>query len=74
MTETFTLKGTITNSCTCVSYDEDKGDFEEALECWGDCWESSVEEFAWITESLRNNNPTDYWKVENLRLWNGEVS
>jgi hypothetical protein len=74
MTDMLTLKGTITNSCTCVSYDEDKGDFAEAPECWGDCWEYSLEDFANVTESLRNDNPTDYWKVENLRLWNGEVS
>jgi hypothetical protein len=42
--------------------------------CFGDCWEFAVEDFAMVTETLRNENLTDYWKVENLRLWNGEVS
>ena len=74
MTETFTLKGTITNTCSCVSYNEETGYLQEATECEGLCWEYSVEDFANVTESLRNDNPTDYWKVENLRLWNGEVS
>lgn len=72
--DTFTLKGTITNGCSCVTYNEDIGEWEDAPECWGDCWDSAVEDFANVTETLRNNNMTDYWKVENLRLWNGEVS
>jgi hypothetical protein len=57
-----------------VTYNEETGDWQDAPECWGDCWEYSVEDFANVTEALRNNNLTDYWKVENLRLWNGEVS
>jgi hypothetical protein len=72
--DTLTLKGTITNTCSCVSYNEETGYLQEATECEGLCWEYSVEDFANVTEALRNNNLTDYWKVENLRLWNGEVS
>ena len=74
MTETLTLKGTITNTCSCVSYNEETGYLQEATECEGLCWEYSVEDFANVTETLRDNNLNDYWKVENLRLWNGEVS
>ena len=74
MTDILTLKGTITNTCSCVSYNEETGYLQEETECEGLCWEYSVEDFANVTESLRNDNPTDYWKVENLRLWNGEVS
>ncbi len=72
--DTQTLKGTITNGCSCVTYNEETGDWQDAPECWGDCWDCAVEDFENVTESLRNNNLTDYWKVENLRLWNGEVS
>jgi hypothetical protein len=72
--DTLTLKGTITNTCSCVSYNEETGYLQEATECEGLCWEYSVEDFSNVTEALRNNNLTDYWKVENLRLWNGEVS
>jgi hypothetical protein len=72
--DSLTLKGTITNTCSCVSYNEETGYLQEATECEGLCWEYSVEDFANVTETLRDNNLTDYWKVENLRLWNGEVS
>lgn len=68
------VTGVLTNTCSCVSYNEETGYLQEATECEGLCWEYSVEDFANATESLRNDNPTDYWKVEDLRLWNGEVS
>lgn len=74
MSDITTLKGTITNTCSCTSYNEDTGYLEESTECSGLCWEYSVEDFENVTHELRNNNLTDYWKVENLRLWNGEVS
>jgi hypothetical protein len=74
MTTEITLTGTITNSCSCVTYNEDTGFLTEATECDGLCWEYSVEDFSNVTEELRKNNMSDHWKVENLRLWNGEVS
>jgi hypothetical protein len=73
MTTTDTLKGTITNTCSCVSYNEETGYLQEATECEGLCWEYSVEDFAMITEELRDSNETGWWKVENLRLWNGDT-
>lgn len=68
------LEFTITNTCTCVTYNEETGDFQESPECWGDCWDSSVEDFYNITEELRNNNETDWWKVTNIQLWDREIS
>lgn len=73
-----TLKGTLTNSCTCLTYEEDgetmSVDTEYGSTCYGDCWEYAVEDFAMVTEELRDSNETNWWKVSNLRLWNGEVS
>jgi len=75
-TET-TLKGEITNTCTCNLFEED-GE-EKSLDetyntgCFGDCWEFAVEDFAMVTEELRDSNETGWWKVENLRLWNGNT-
>lgn len=66
--------GIITNTCSCVLYNEETKYLQEATECEGLCWELSVEDFSYATESLRNNNPTDCWKVENIRLWNGDIS
>ena len=72
--EKATATGVLTNSCTCQSYNEDLGDFEPAPECWGDCWRDQVEEFEMITKDLRDSNETYWWKVEDLRLWDREVS
>lgn len=76
MTDTLTLKGEITNACTCTVYDEATGEYTEELatECYGDCWEYSVEDFTNVTKELMDSNETGWWKVSNLRLWNGEVS
>ena len=63
------ITGEITNECTCVQEDG-----EPQTYCYGDCWEYSVEDFTNVTEDLRKANDTDYWKVENIRLWNRNVS
>lgn len=77
MTELATVKGEITNACNCLTYEDENGNevsIDENYTCFGDCWEFAVEDFAMLTESLRDNNETGWWKVSNLRLWNGEVS
>ena len=68
--------GTMTNSCTCTVYDSDSGEYtdEPAAECYGDCWEYLLEDFTMFTEELRDNNETNWWRVENLQLWNRQVS
>lgn len=74
---TATLKGEITNACDCLTYTDDDGNevsIDDTYTCFGDCWEFAVEDFAMVTEDLRNANETGWWKVTNLRLWNGEVS
>lgn len=67
-------EGEISNGCTCFVYDEETGEYtdEPANECHG-CWDFAVEQFAQDTAELRDNNETNWWKVENLRLWNGNV-
>lgn len=74
MDTTEVIKGELTNGCTCVTYNDETGDFDTAPECWGDCWDTAVEDFETVTEAFRNTNETGWWKVENLRLWNGEAS
>ena len=78
MNETIIATGEITNSCTCLTFEEDGEtksiDTEYGSTCYGDCWEYAVEDFAMVTEELRDSNETNWWKVKNLRLWNGEVS
>jgi hypothetical protein len=78
MNETIIATGEITNSCTCLLFEEDGEtksiDTDYGSTCYGDCWQFAVEDFAMITEELRNSNEADWWKVSNLRLWSGEVS
>ena len=78
MNETIIATGEITNSCTCLLFEEDgetkSVDTEYGSTCYGDCWDFAVEDFAMVTEELRNSNETDWWRVNNLRLWVGDVS
>lgn len=78
MTNNTALVGELTTNCNCLTYEEDGEtksiDTEYGSTCYGDCWEYAVEDFVTITEELRNSNETDWWKVSNLRLWNGESS
>ena len=76
-TMTTTLKGEITNNCNCLTYiDENDNEvsIDDTYTCYGDCWEYSVEDFTNVTKELMDSNDTGWWKVSNLRLWNGEVS
>ena len=71
------ITGEITNNCTCLLFEEDgetkSVDTEYGSTCYGDCWDFAVEDFANVTEELRDSNETGWWKVENLRLWNGDT-
>lgn len=75
MNSTIIAEGEITNDCTCVQIDDDGNETTEPLSwCYGDCWEQSVDDFTMITEDFRKTNETDWWKVVDLRLWNGCIS
>lgn len=68
------IKFKYTNSCTCAYYDEEKDESIPSLECWGDCWEYVLDDFKEITAHLFDANETNWWKVSNIRLWDGESS
>jgi len=77
MSNTLIASGEITNGCNCLVYEDENGEevsIDENYTCYGDCWEFAVEDFAMVTEDLRNANETGWWKCANLRLWDGEVS
>lgn len=73
-TDTVLSFGEITNECTCTIYDEDSDEHFDAPYCYGECWEDSVYFFGLCTEELRNANPSGHWQVDDIRLWNGNVS
>lgn len=68
------IKFKYTNSCTCAYYDEETDESIPSLECWGDCWEYVLDDFKEITAHLFDANETNWWKVSNIRLWDGESS
>ena len=69
------ITGEITNTCTCVQYDDNGDPTDEPVSyCYGDCWQDSVSDFAEVTREFRFNNETDWWHVTGLKLWDGEVS
>lgn len=65
---------TYTNTCTCEDYDIETEVYTPSNDCYGDCWEFTLEDFTNITKHLFDNNETMWWKVSNLRLWDGEHS
>jgi len=64
----------ITNGCTCEDYDTENDVTIPSGNCYGFCWEEMIQDFSNITEHLFNKNETMWWKVNNLRLWDGEHS
>ena len=68
------IKFQYTNTCTCAYYDEETEESIPSLECWGDCWEYVLDDFKEITAHLFDENETNWWKVSNIRLWDGESS
>jgi alanine-alpha-ketoisovalerate/valine-pyruvate aminotransferase len=72
---TLIATGEITNECTCVMCDENGDPTDEITSyCYGDCWQDSLDFFGMITQELRDSNETDWWRVQNIVLWNGAVS
>ena len=76
-------KGTITTSCTCVTYNEETGDWEEAPECW-DCWSDDILYFSDTVTPLFTNEQEEHllhgeWKwghkfsIQGVRLWDRTV-
>ena len=64
----------ITNCCTCEDYDIENDVTIPSGNYYGDCWDQMIEDFTNITEHLFDKNDTMWWKVNNLKLWDGEHS
>ena len=63
-----------TNTCSCENYDMDTDELTPSLDCYGDCWEYVLDDFNRLTTDLFDNNETLWWKVSNLKLWDGNHS
>ncbi len=71
----------ITNECTCVEVDENGdemlGEYGETIpsrNCHGWCWEDVVQSMGEWLKPMIVKNETGWWKVQSLRLWDGNHS
>ena len=73
-TETPTAYGTITNRCTCTTYDEVLEEYtdEPSADCLGDCWSDTLHFFGECVKEFMSDS--EKFCIENLRLWDGEHS
>ena len=62
----------ITNTCACVTYNDDTGEWSEAPECWGDCWNDQVEQFGFDTEHLFVEHNRGF-RITGFPVWNGSI-
>lgn len=65
----------ITNSCTCLVWDEERG-YEDEVPldgCYGTCWEDALSDFADEVHELIDNNIGDEWRIEGFPVWHGTV-
>jgi hypothetical protein len=62
----------IQNTCACVTFDEDTGEWKEAPECWGDCWSDQVEQFGFDTEALFVEHNQGF-RITGFPVWNGTI-
>jgi hypothetical protein len=57
----------MTNTCICT---DENGEYSDV--CW-DCWDDQVQNFYFETKHLFEKNPTYFWRVGGIPLWNREV-
>ena len=64
----------LTNECICQDYNEETESFTSSLDCYGDCFNDQLDYFTMATKDLFDNSETSWWKVSNLKLWDGNHS
>jgi hypothetical protein len=66
------MKFEYTNECTCEVYDPETDTSTPTSDCYGDCWEFTVEDFTNITEHLFVDNAQGF-SITGFPVWNGTV-
>ena len=63
-----------TNMCSCTSYNEETDEDVPSDDCYGDCWEETIEDFTNIVAHLFEKNERCWWRIKDLTLWDGNYS
>jgi hypothetical protein len=58
----------IQNTCICT---DENGEYTN--DCY-DCWEDQLSDFHYAVKEFFDSNPTFYFQIGGLKLWNREVS
>jgi hypothetical protein len=72
-TESGTYTAVYQNTCTCEISNETYDEFAPADDCYGHCWEFTLEDFENITEHLFTENNQEF-RIEGFPRWDGPVS
>ena len=71
-TESGTYSAEYTNTCSCEVWNEETDECVPANDCYGDCWDFTVEDFANITEHLFSDHNQGF-RITGFPVWNGTV-
>ena len=69
-TESGTYTAEYTNECSCEISNETYDEFAPADDCYGHCWEFTLEDFENITEHLFTDNEQGF-TITGFPIWNG---
>lgn len=71
---TMYASGVIQNTCDCVAYNEEEGDWQPSGDCFG-CWDEYTENWEFgVKELFDSPNYTGWWKIEGFPVWNGTIT
>lgn len=71
-TESGTYTAEYTNECSCEISNETYDEFAPSNDCYGNCWELQVEDFAHITEHLFTDNNQEF-RITGFPVWDGTI-
>lgn len=72
-TDSGTYSAEYTNACSCEAYDPETDTSVPADECYGDCWDDTVQDFYSITEHLFTDH-RQVFSIVGFPVWNGTVN
>ena len=71
-TKTREWENSISNSCSCQDFNENTQEFSPSVDCYGDCWQDTISQFAEEAKSLLDISES--WVISGLPLWNRDVN
>lgn len=67
-----TTKFEYSNTCSCEAYDHETDETVPSHECYGYCWNNTLEDFAYITEHLFIESNQGF-TITGFPVWNGTI-